>query len=161
MTDDTTPDAQPLDAHATGDLVLQQRFDASREELYRAVIEPERLAAWFGPEEWMVPLDTVTIEPEVGGAFRFEMHHTENPEWVSAVNARFVEVVPGTLLVGDESTDLLPGGSLGLRLEFHDAEEGGATLVVAQGPYPDDFIPQVRAGWESSFVKLARLLAAG
>lgn len=159
MTDDTTPDAQPIDAHAAGDLVLQQAFAASRDELYRAVIEPERLAAWFGPEEWTVPLDTVAIEPEVGGAFRFEMHHRENPEWVSAVNARFVEVVPGALLVGEESTDLLPGGSLGLRLEFHDGEDGGSVLVIAQGPYPDEILVQARAGWESSFTKLARLLA--
>lgn len=54
--------------------------------------------------------------------------------------------------------ELFGADRIHMRIEFHD-ENGKTRLVIDQGPYRDDFIGNVSAGWESSFTKLDTLLA--
>lgn len=143
--------------NATGtDLVITRIFDAPRELVYRAFVDPDQLAEWFGPAGFSVPRDSVDIDARVGGHQRFTMVSDDDPNVVSPVNATFIEVIENELLVGAEDT---PDGTLRLRLEFHD--EGGKTrLVLRQGPFTEEFLEMVRVGWNSSFSKLDALLAA-
>jgi uncharacterized protein YndB with AHSA1/START domain len=142
------------------DLVITRIFDAPRELVYRAFIDPDQLAQWFGPEGYSVPRDTVSIDAKVGGHQRFTMVSDTDSTQTSPVNATFTEVVENELLVGTEQLPPEMGGGLfTLRLEFHD--EGGKTrLVVRQGPFPGtEIVDQARAGWGSAFSKLDTLLA--
>ena len=144
------------------DLVITRVFDAPRPMVYRAFVDPDQLAAWFGPVGWSVPRDSVSVEAKPGGHQRFTMVNDADPAMSSPVDATFVEVVDNELLVGEEIVNGFPGLPDGtvmrMRLEFHD--EGGDTrLVLKQGPYTPDIETGAHAGWSSSFDKLDRLLA--
>ncbi len=151
------------DSAATRELVITRVFDAPRELVYRAFIDPDQLAQWFGPVGFSVPRDTVDVDARVGGHQRFVMVSDTDPAMRSPVNATFTEVVENELLVGAEEWEGIPGQqgttSMRMRLEFHD--EGGRTrLVLRQGPYTEEVEGMAREGWNSSFTKLDTLLAS-
>jgi uncharacterized protein YndB with AHSA1/START domain len=144
------------------ELVLTRTFDAPRELVYRAFVDPDQLAQWFGPVGWSVPRDTVEIDARPGGRERFVMVNDSDPEQRSPVDAVFEEVVENELLVGSEEWQGVPGQDttrMRMRLEFHD-EDGKTRIVLRQGPYTPEIEEMARQGWESSFTKLDALLAA-
>ena len=138
------------------DLVITRIFDAPRELVYRAFVDPDQLVRWFGPAGWSVPRDSVSIDARAGGHQRFTMVSDDDPAVTSPVRATFTEVVENELLVGEE-----PFGevTMRMRLEFHDEEGGRTRLVLTQGPYSPEIEGQAREGWSSSFTKLDKLLA--
>jgi uncharacterized protein YndB with AHSA1/START domain len=142
---------------AANELVLTRLFDAPRELVYQAFVDPDQLSAWFGPVGWSVPRDSVSVDARPGGHQRFTMVSDDDPTMTSPVDATFTEVIENELLVGRESS---PGfGEMYMRIELHD--EGGKTrLVLRQGPYTPEIEGQAREGWNSSFTKLDALLAA-
>lgn len=148
---------------ADHELLINRVFDAPRELVYRAFIDPDQLSQWFGPVHFSVPRDTIEIDPRPGGVQRFVMICDDDPEFTSAVDARFTEVIENELLVGTQEVQEVPGypgptEQMILRLEFHD--EGGKTrLVLRQGPLTAEIVGRAREGWESSFTKLDDLLA--
>ena len=141
------------------ELVITRIFDAPREMVYQAFVDPDQLSQWFGPVGWSVPRDTVDINAQVGGYQRITMVNDDDPTMTSPASGTLIEVVENELLVAQEVVDT-PDGSLTmtLRLEFHD--EGGKTrLVLRQGPYDEVLGGHAREGWLSSFTKLDALLA--
>jgi uncharacterized protein YndB with AHSA1/START domain len=151
---------------ATGSLLtITRRFDAPRARVYAAFFEPELFASWFGPEGHSVPLETVEIDARVGGRQRFVLVNEESPAWTSPVDATYTLLVENEVIVSEEEWDAdVPGlglttARMTLRIELH-AERGGTRLELEQGPHGDDMLPLARAGWESSFRKLDRLLAS-
>jgi uncharacterized protein YndB with AHSA1/START domain len=148
-------------ASASNELVITRIFDAPRELVYRAFIDPDQLAQWFGPVGFSVPRDTIDIDARVGGHQRFTMVSDSDPSITSPVNARFTEIIENELLVGTQDWERNPEQEptrMYLRLEFHD-EDGKTRLVVRQGPYTEEMEDMARAGWNSSFTKLDTLLA--
>jgi uncharacterized protein YndB with AHSA1/START domain len=141
------------------DLTITRVFDAPREVVYRAFVDPDQLAQWFGPVGFSVPRDTVDVDAREGGHYRFTMLSDDDPAETSPVNARFVEVVENELLVGVEEG--VPGSQfpvdLMMRIEFHD-DNGGTRVVLRQGPYDPDVMRMAREGWLSSFTKLDPIL---
>jgi uncharacterized protein YndB with AHSA1/START domain len=144
------------------ELVITRVFDAPRELVYQAFVDPDQLAQWFGPVGYSVPRDTVDIDARPGGHQRFTMVSDTDPNEKSPVDATFTEVVENELLVGTERWEGVPGmqegGTMSVRLEFHD-DDGKTRLVLRQGPYTAEIEDMARQGWESSFTKLDRLLA--
>lgn len=152
-------------AEATEELVIERVFDAPREIVYQAFVDPDQISQWFGPVGYSVPRDTIEIDVRVGGHQRFTMVNDENPEEASPVNATFEEVVPNELLVGVEEWEGVPGmmdgGKMTMRLEFHDEDGGKKTrIILHQGPYTPEVHDMAREGWESSFTKLDAIIAA-
>jgi uncharacterized protein YndB with AHSA1/START domain len=142
------------------ELVITRNFDAPREMVYQAFVDPDQLSKWFGPVGWSVPRDTVDIDARVGGVNRFTMVSEEDPTMTSPVDSAFTEVVENELLVGEEELALPDGTTIRMtaRIEFHD--EGGKTrLVIRQGPFDEAMVGQAREGWMSSFTKLDAQLA--
>ena len=148
---------------AATELVIERVFEAPRELVYRAFIDPDQLAQWFGPVGFSVPRDSVDVDARVGGHQRFVMVNDDNPTWSSPVDATFTEVIENELLVGTEHFEGVAGlqgpTPMTMRLEFHDEGGGRTRLVIVQGPYTAEMEPMARAGWESSFTKLDPLLA--
>jgi uncharacterized protein YndB with AHSA1/START domain len=146
----------------TVELVMTRLFDAPRELVYQAFLDPDQLAQWFGPVGFSVPRDTVDIDARVGGHQRFVMVSDDDPEMRAPVDARFVEMVENELIVGSEDWEAVPGRnettSMYLRLELHD-EDGKTRLVLRQGRYTPEMEEMARQGWESSFTKLDKVLA--
>ena len=99
----------------TIDLVMSREFAAPAQRVYEAFVTPALLSRWFGPVGWGVPLDTITIEPRVGGVYAFTMTNNDDATQTSPVHATFVELEPGKLIVGEErsrSTSAISIGSV-------------------------------------------------
>jgi uncharacterized protein YndB with AHSA1/START domain len=136
------------------DLVITRIFDAPRELVYRAFVDPDQLSQWFGPVGWSVPRDTIDIDPRPGGKQKFTMVNDADPTMNSPVNATFVEVVENELLVGEEDVRHIPAFGaevLRMRIEFYDEAGGRTRLVLTQSPFPADMETGAREGWGSSF----------
>ena len=146
---------------ADKELVITRVFDAPRELVYRAFVDPEQIVQWFGPVGYSVPRESVDMDVRPGGHQRFVMVNDENPDEQSPVNATFTTVVENELLVGSETWEgvkgLQEGGTMTMRIEFHD-ENGKTRLVLRQGKYTAEMEDMARQGWESSFTKLDALL---
>jgi uncharacterized protein YndB with AHSA1/START domain len=138
-------------------LEISRIFDAPRELVYRAFVDPDQLSEWFGPAGFLVPRESVDIDARVGGRKRFVMAKDENPAEGHEINATFTEVIENEVLdsEGFVGTD---GLRLQLRIELYDEPGGKTRLELRQGPYTPEFKTDAARGWESSFTKLDALL---
>jgi uncharacterized protein YndB with AHSA1/START domain len=146
----------------THEIAISRIFNAPRELVYRAFVDPDQLAQWFGPVGASVPRDSIEIEARVGGHMRFLMTLDDDPGFRNPIDATFTEVIENELLAGEMQAEGVPGvdGTLKatLRLEFHDEGAGKTRLELRQGPFAQEIGDQTKAGWESSFTKLDALL---
>jgi uncharacterized protein YndB with AHSA1/START domain len=153
-----------MSSETTYELAISRVFDAPRELVYQAFVDPDQLSQWFGPVGFTVPRESVTIDARVGGYQRFVMASISDPSLRSPIDATFTEVVQNELLVGAQEVVGIPGfegvAKMTLRLEFHDEPGGKTRLELRQGPYSQQMEGNAREGWVSSFSKLDTLLAA-
>jgi uncharacterized protein YndB with AHSA1/START domain len=138
-------------------LEMARVFNAPRETVYRAFLDPDQLSMWFGPVGYTVPKETIDIEPLPGGHFNLVMVNEENPEETSPIAATVTELVENEVLEGQEEWE---GTTLTMRLEFRDEAEGATKVALRQGPFPRGMGDDAREGWSSSFDKLDALLAS-
>jgi uncharacterized protein YndB with AHSA1/START domain/DNA-binding transcriptional ArsR family regulator len=147
------------------ELVIRRTFNAPRELVYQAFVDPDQLSAWFGPVGFSVPRESIDIDLRPGGRRRYAlvMVSDNDPNQIAPLSATVVEVVENELLVFEEHVTGFPGmpdGTLlSTRIEFHDAGEGATRLEIRQGPLSDEIEQGNRSGWEGSFTKLDALLA--
>lgn len=148
------------------DLQIEREFDAPRHLVWKAFTDPDELAAWFGPDGYTVPRDTVDLDVRPGGHWHLDMV-ADDPSYPPGGPMRWTiqEVVEGELLVWTETfegelAELFGSERMDTRVEFHDAGDDRTRLVVTQGPYREDFVGNARAGWDGSFDGLDRLLAS-
>jgi uncharacterized protein YndB with AHSA1/START domain len=144
------------------EIALTRVFDAPPELVYRAFVDPDQLGQWFGPEGFSVPYESVHVDARPGGYQRLVMVSDEDPNFRSAINATFTEVVENELLAGHQDVTGVPGttGSVRfhLRLEFHPEAGGKTRLELRQGLLTEQMGNDAKLGWESSFTKLDSLL---
>jgi len=144
------------------EMVLTRVFDAPRELVYRAFIEPEQLSQWFGPVGYSVPVDTITVEPKAGGRYNLTMVSEDGTD-TSPIASVFTEVVENELLIGAqewEGQGLQAPGRMQMRIEFHDESQGRTRVVIRQGPFTEETRDMTEEGWLSSFTKLDIVLKA-
>jgi uncharacterized protein YndB with AHSA1/START domain len=99
-------------------------YDAPVERVWRAWIEPERLAQWWGKRGWNAVLDSIVVEPWPGGRFRVTTVHADGSEMTT--DGTFSEVVEQRRLAFD-------GG----RVTFTDLGDG-RTEMVFEASSPSD-----------------------
>lgn len=144
---------------AEEDLRIERVFDAPRELMFKAWLDPEQLSKWYGPAQFTAPKERVTVEPRPGGRWELVMIQgnagAEHP-----LRSRIVELVEPELLVIEN--EAMPDHGIGVtrtRVEFHD--EGGKTrLVLTDGPYEGRMGDMAGQGWAGAFDKLAAVLSA-
>lgn len=138
-------------------LVVRHWVAASPERVWEAYFTPEQFHRFFSPEGLSIPLDSVVIEPWVGGRFTctmvFDDTGVENPN-----HGTLLEFDPPNRFVGGEQLEWIDG-------EFRstwtfDEESGGTLITVVQEGLPDGIAgdPQVHEAFRSSYRKLGRLL---
>jgi uncharacterized protein YndB with AHSA1/START domain len=72
------------------ELVITRTFDAPRELVFKAWTEPERLAQWWGPKDFV--MGVVSIDLRLGGMFHYSMRTPEGLEmWGKFI---YREIVP-------------------------------------------------------------------
>ena len=137
-------------------ILITRIFEAPRERVFAAWTEPEQVAAWFGPEGFDTPPESVTVELEAGGRYELTMRQRATGKEFP-VRYEIVELEPPELIVMRH--EAMPDIGLPVetftRVEFHD--HGDKTrMTLVDGPYDDK--SGAEAGWNGAFDKLTRLL---
>jgi uncharacterized protein YndB with AHSA1/START domain len=133
-------------------------FDAPRELVFRAWLDPDQLAAWWPPEGVELPRSSISVDARPGGHFEFTyVDASLGQEY--PLRMEIVEIVEPELLLFESP----PAPEMGIpelttRVVFE--EDGDRTTVtVTQGPHTDEMAPNAKAGWISVLDKLEALLA--
>ena len=151
---DSTP------AATSGHEVLITRiFEAPREQVFKAWIDPREVAAWYGPEHFDTPRDRIHIEPHVGGRYELTMVRRDGGGEFT-IGYEILELVEPELLVlrSDPMPEMGMHQPTITRIELHD--HGAKTrMTLTDGPYPAGG-GHAEAGWNSAFDKLAAHMAA-
>jgi uncharacterized protein YndB with AHSA1/START domain len=134
-------------------------FDAPREQVWSAITEPERFAAWFGHD----PLVThAAMDVRPGGEFRATMvdeaQGTELPfrgHYREVVqNERLVHTLENVERSDDPNVELL-------TYTLRDVGDGQTELTYHQvGHLPDEQYPLIEQGVSGFYDRLAEHLAA-
>ncbi len=144
------------------EITMSRGFDAPRELVYRAFVDPDQLCEWYGPDGFYVPCETVQIDARPGGFQRFVMENVDDPDGRYQVEVTLSEVVENELLDGHQEVERIgsarPADRTRLRLEFLEEGPGQTRLDLRQGPFAEEISEAARARWESSFKNLDSLL---
>jgi len=145
-----------------GELSVSRVFDAPRELVYRAFVDPDQLCQWFGPPGFSVPCETVQSDARTGGFQRFVLVSDADPTHRTPVDVTLNEVVEDELLVAHADIGATAGAArtprIRLRLEFLDQSSGRTRLELRQDPSRDEICGDPETAWESSFTRLDSLL---
>ncbi len=158
-----------------GLFVVEHTTSASAEDVYAAFLEPEKIAAWFGPVGWHVPLDTISSDPRVGGHYEFTMVKDDDETQTSPAVATLEELREPFYIRSTERAHRELGFpedlTMEVRIERLSAEDGAGEgagegaregrgadaatrLTVKQWPLPEVVFEPATEGWRSSFTKL-------
>ncbi|GAA1749131.1 SRPBCC domain-containing protein [Rothia terrae] len=152
-------------------LTYRHEFAATPQEIYNAFIDPKLFIKWFGPKDWNVVPNTLTLEPVNGGRKQFVMKHRHNPKFQAPMYMRFIAMKEPELLEYREALPTPQGQPsdtlVALRIELEEGtaitEDGvgkGTILKLTQGPLPQEVHEQTLTSWKDSFVGLTKLLDA-
>ncbi len=137
-----------------GEATFTRDFDAPRELIWSALVDPKQLVRFWGPVGTSVPLDSVTIEPWPGGRFEATMVADDGSGGYPMI-CRFVEVVEPELFVYTEL-----GSGMVTPSTLTDLGDGTTRLVIHQTNTPQDYLtPEALAGFNTSLDRLAGYLA--
>lgn len=155
------------DSERSGDaVVIERRFDASVELIWKLWTEPEHFAAWYGPDGAVIPV--VKMDVRVGGT-RLVCMEVSTPGGPRQMwfTGEYLDVVENRRLVytesmADEHGNVLTAADMGMpaghptttevRVELA-AVDGGTRMVMTHSGIPAD--SPGAAGWAMALDKLA------
>ena len=142
-------------------------FNALRERVYRALIDPEAVAAWMVPTGMTSQVHA--FDAREGGFFRISLTYDardaqgKTSAHTDTHHGRFVELVTNQRVVEVvefETEDPAMRGEMTITFSLTDVD-GGTELVAVHDDVPPGVPPaDNEAGWRSSLAKLARLVEA-
>ena len=136
-------------------LELTGEVPAPREAVWKALIEPDELARWWGPSGFTTP--SIELDLRVGGGYRFAMQPPEGEAF--HLSGAFTEVEPPARLAYTFIWDP-PNPDDQETLATLSLEEAGDStrLTLVQGPFAtEERLALHRDGWTESLEKLASL----
>ncbi|MFG3556850.1 SRPBCC domain-containing protein [Micromonospora sp. NPDC047557] len=147
----------------TPQLVISRVFDAPRELVYRAFIDPDHLAAWWGPIGNSLPRDEIEFDVRPGGFQRWTEVNAAKPDLRVHVHVDLTDVADGELLEGvmrvsGRLQEGIEPFETRLRIEFHDESDGRTRLEIRQW-LPEHLTQPSEEGWRQAFTKLDAALA--
>ena len=142
----------------TNDVVVTRTFNAPRELVYEAWTKPEHFSVWFGTEAVDVPLETLSLDVRVGGAWNAVMVLPDGNKiyWVG----EYTEVDPPERLCFTLTDE--PESPAGEPIVVVFAEVAGGTEMTLTQPRGDFTQEQVEAtilGYNGFFDTMEKLLA--
>ena len=148
---------------AARELVLTRVLDAPRELVFRAWIEPERVARWWGPRGFTSPLCELDARP--GGAIRIDLRAPDGT--VYPMSGTFKEIVPPERLVFASAALDEHGRPLFEILNTVTfAERGGKTTLTLRAqvlmatPQAAPYLSGAEAGWSQTLDRLGAFVAS-
>jgi uncharacterized protein YndB with AHSA1/START domain len=145
-----------------GEISVSRVFDAPRELVYQAFVDPDQFGQWFGPAGFLVPYETVQSDVRTGGFQRFVLASDADPGHRIPVEVALREVVEDELLVAHADIGAVASGGrsagVRLRVEFLDQSNGRTRLELRQDSSRHELCADPEEVWESSFTRLDSLL---
>jgi uncharacterized protein YndB with AHSA1/START domain len=150
------------------ELTLTRIFDAPRETVFAAWVDPKHLAKWFGPRGFTIP--ACTVEARLGGEMKLTMR--ANDEIAAAIGSRdhpvhcvFKEFerpsrlgftndavdADGNVILEAYTTVIFEEQGSKTKMTFHTKASGKGDQVAAM-------LMGMEQGWRESFDKLAEIL---
>jgi uncharacterized protein YndB with AHSA1/START domain len=143
----------------TSDLVVHLRrvLPASRERVYEALTNPDKLARWWGPKGFSCP--SIEFDPCVGGSYRIAMQPPRDGE-LFHLSGEFREVGPLARLAYTFVWDPPASDDQETLAELSLADErGGTELTLVQGPFATEERRKLHEdGWSEGFDRLREVL---
>jgi uncharacterized protein YndB with AHSA1/START domain len=95
--------ASNIGAAVTADrsIEITRVFDAPRELVFKAWIDPARIGQWFGPDGFTITTHEMDVRP--GGVWRFVMHGPDGVDYQNKIV--YLEIVAPERLVYDHGDD--------------------------------------------------------
>jgi uncharacterized protein YndB with AHSA1/START domain len=144
------------------ELVITRVFDAPRELVFQAWIDPKHLSQWWGPKGFMNPV--CEVDARVGGAWRIVMRAPDGAEYPGG--GVYLEIVePERLVFTNVAVDKDGNPILDGLTTVTFAEDGGKTKLtlrtraVGLVSYAAQMLEGMEAGWTQSLERLADELA--
>jgi uncharacterized protein YndB with AHSA1/START domain len=147
------------DLTADQEVLITRIFDAPREQVFNAWIDPDEVAAWYGPEHFDTPRERIHIDPRVGGRYELTMVRRDGGGEFT-IGYEILELVAPELLVlrSDPMPEMGMHEPTITRVELND--DGAKTrMTLTDGPYPAGG-GHAEAGWNAALDKLAARVAA-
>jgi uncharacterized protein YndB with AHSA1/START domain len=141
------------------EIVLTREFDAPRELVFRAWLEPELLARWLGPDRLV--MEIVEMDSRSGGSWRF-IHREPDGSAEYGFHGIHHDVTPPARIIRTFEFEGCPGHVQLETLLLEDA--GGRTRMTAQSVFQsvEDRDGMIASGMESGvregFARLDELL---
>ena len=130
------------------ELLITRVFNAPRDLVYACMTQPEHLTHFWGPTGMSTPLENITVDLRVGGAFETVMVNDETGERYPMV-AVFSKVDPPDVLAWTE-----PEFGMTSTSTFVDLGGGRTEVRIHQTNVPAMFAtPEAQAGLQTSFDK--------
>jgi len=130
--------------------VMERVFDAPRETVFKAFVDPAAIPKWWGPRRLTTTVEK--LEMKVGGVWRFIQRDPQGNEY--AFHGVCTAIDPPKLLSSTFNVEGIPGDHEVLQtVTFEDL--GGRTKVPSIATYKtaDDLEGMVASGMESGAVE--------
>ncbi len=149
-------------------LVITRNFDAPRERVWKAWVNPEQAKKWWGPKDFTAP--AFETDPRVGGKYLACMRGPDGKDyWSTGV---YREVVPNEKLVmtdsfADAKGNRIPASEYGMSGDWPaellvtvtlDENNGKTKLTLQHEGLPEEAREMCAQGWNESLDKLENSL---
>lgn len=142
-------------------VTINRTYDAPRELLWAAWTDPEQVAQWWGPREFAVPRESVTIDARVGGVFELVMVEKGGEGREFPVKQEITELVEPERLVMRMAAQPEAGLTHETVCEVDFIEQDGKTEVrVKTGPFSAEMAPMADQGWNAQMDRLEDALTS-
>jgi uncharacterized protein YndB with AHSA1/START domain len=133
-----------------GELTITRIFDAPRELVFRAMITPEHLTAFWGPIGVSAPVDRIKVDARPGGVFETVMVSDADGS-TYPTSAVYLEVTEPERLVWRERDS-----GMTTATTFIDLDGARTEVRIRQTSMPAAYLtPEAQAGFLTSLDKLA------
>jgi uncharacterized protein YndB with AHSA1/START domain len=144
------------------EIVSERTFDAPRERVFAAFVDPELIPDWWGPHGGTTIVDQMDVRP--GGAWRY-IYRDDNGEEV-AFRGVYREVTPPERLAQSFEYEPMPGHISIDISTFEDLGDGRTKVTtVSQFHTPEERDGMLGSGMEKgmgeTYDRLEELLAKG
>jgi uncharacterized protein YndB with AHSA1/START domain len=144
---------------AVQQFTIRRVFEAPRQLVFKAWIEPAQIARWWGPDTFVTPLETIAVEPKPGGVFRSIMVSKEDRSEHPVVGVILEIVEPERLVLSfpaeDNPTIPIDGETI-VTVTFTDLD-GQTELTLSQTGLQPSIARDSAIGWGEQFEHLAEL----
>jgi len=143
---------------ATGTVRLTRVFNAPRERVFNAFLDPDALAKWMPPNGYTAHV--YKFEPKVGGAYRMSFSSLDKRD-THFFGGKFLEIKPYERLHYTdkfESEDPAMKGEIKVTVTFKDVPSGTEVRIVQEGVPKKIPLEGAVLGWTQSLENLARLV---